>query len=108
MPTRLPSSMTRSTIVSSGVLPRSLATSASVLPVIGLSLSFLNATSRTFSAEPAAWYRLSQSPPGPAISRTTRARVAGSFSRAIQASRPPAWTQVGIAASSPVAPAVYG
>ena len=34
--------------------------------------------------------------------------MAGSFSRAIQASRPPAWTQVGIAASSPVAPAVYG
>ena len=54
MPTRLPSPTTRSTMVSSGVVPRAFATSASVLPVSGLSRSFLNATSRTFSAEPVA------------------------------------------------------
>ncbi len=105
MPTRLSSSITRSMAVSCGDLPRIFATSARVLPVSGFSLSFLKATSRIFSG-PAATKRFSQASVGVAISFATFARVAGSFRRAIQASRPPSCTQGGMAASRPVAPAV--
>ena len=54
-----------------------------------------------------AWRdRFSQPALSSRISAMTLARVAGSFSRSIHFSSPPACTQVGMAASSPVAPAV--
>ena len=51
MPTRLPSSITRSIAASSGLVPRSWATSASVFPVRGFRSGFLKPTSSTFSAD---------------------------------------------------------
>jgi len=60
----------------------------------------------TLSAPPAPRSRFSQPTGGASISATTRARIAGSFNRATQASMPPACTHRGIEASSPVAPAV--
>src|SRR5438128_1108705 len=67
--------MTRSMAVSSGKVPRSLATCASVLPMSGLSFWFLKPTSRMFSGEPAATKKFSHSSVGRAISRFTRWRV---------------------------------
>ncbi len=78
---RVPSSMTRSIAASSGETPRIFATSASVLPVSGLSFSLLNPTSKTFSEPPASIIRFSHESLGVRISLITRARVAGSRSR---------------------------
>ena len=108
MPTRLPSSIDQ---VDRGVLGArcraSLATSASVLPVSGFSVGFLKPTS-SMPSRPRAEQKQVLPVLGMAsrISASTLARVAGSCSRAIQASSPPACTQVGMAASRPVAPAV--
>src|SRR2546428_99250 len=68
------SSSTRSMIVSSGDLPRMRATSASVLPVSGLSASDLNSTRRMRSADPAARYRVSQVSDGVRIALAIFAR----------------------------------
>ena len=90
---------------SSGGLPRIFATSASVLPVSGLSASDLNSTSRTRSGEPAARYRFSHSVVGVTMACAIFFRVAGSRRRVNAASYPPSSTHGGMAASSPVAPA---
>ena len=91
--------------VSSGEVPRIAATSARVLPVSGFRASLRKPTSRMLSGEPAPRYMFSHASDSSFISRAMRRRAAGSASRSSDASKPPSWTQGGIDALSPVAPA---
>jgi hypothetical protein len=86
-------------------LPRIRATSASVLPVSGFSASFLKPTRIILSGAGAMSRVLPLLRPGVRISARDPGAHAGSFS-ARSTLEPPSWTQSGIAASSPVAPAV--
>ena len=106
-PTRVPSSSTRSRIVSSGLRPRAAATSASVRPVSGFSAALRKATSFSRSGEPASRHRFSQPSPGVRISLRMRARVSPSRMRSKVLGQPPSRLQGGRHASNPEAPAVY-
>ena len=88
--------------VSSAEVPRAAATSASVLPVSGFSASERKPSSSTFSGPPASCIELVSPGGGFFISAITRARLAGSFMRAVHCSMPPSCTHSGIEASSPV------
>src|SRR4030095_17194174 len=96
------SSLIKSMIVSIGSLPRIFATSASDLPVSGLSFSDLKPTNKNFSGDPVARYKFSQASESTRTSAAIFSRVAGSRNRLNNAGYPPSSVHGGRQASSPV------
>ncbi len=102
------SATTRSITASRGSMPISFPIVSSVFPSYFLSAGFRTAESITPAAPPEPTHWFDQASLSSAISRFTRARIAGSARRATSFSFPPSRTHGGRQASRPFEPAVHG